>query len=106
MNIFTITVRSNITESATTRVRSKDRTVEEAFTTDWSNVESNSWSILRGYGLSTVDRAVQKLYGKNCFFHQDSGLPLGYGQIFRPVKSGGSTSVTGSIRIEVTEGAL
>ena len=87
MTIFTVTVRacSSAGETRSTRVRSNGESVfgfEEE--------------------LSTVDKAVAKIYGKGCFFHQSHGLPEGYGQIFRPVKSGGSTSVTGSIRIEAS----
>lgn len=55
-----------------------------------------------------IDRAVKKLYGKRCFFFEDSGLP-GYGQIFeaiRPTKNNsqpGNSSKTGRVRIDIEE---
>ena len=104
MKIFKITILSCSRPSLdrSTRVRSNDLTVDSTFTTDWGTEESSSWSILRDYGQSTVDRAVAKMYGKRCYFQQNHGMPLGYGQIFKPCKTGGSTSVTGSIRVEVS----
>jgi hypothetical protein len=95
MKIFTITIKpcTSNSISKTTRVRSNDLTADSTFNCDW---ETNGFR-------STVDRAVEKLYGRGCFFVQNHGLALGYGQIFKPYKGGGSgsASVTGSIRIEV-----
>ena len=93
--IFTITIKpcTSGSISQTTRVRSNDLTVDSTFNTDWET---------DGYRSSTVDRAVEKLFGKRCFFVQNHGLPLGYGQIFKPYEGGGSTSVTGRIRVEVS----
>ncbi len=95
MKIFTITIKpcTSGSISQTTRVRSNDLTVDSTYKTDWET---------DGYRSSTVDRAVEKLFGRNCFFVQNHGQPLGYGQIFRPYIGGGSYSVTGSIRVEVS----
>ena len=95
MKIFTIRIKpcASGSISRTTRVRSTDLTVDSTFNTDWET---------DGYRPSTVDRAVKKLFGKGCFFVQNHDLPLGYGQIFKFCPGGGSTSVTGSIRVEVS----
>lgn len=51
-----------------------------------------------------IDRACEKLFGKNCFWFADSGCP-GYGQILRPVSQkfgGGNSSVTPFCALTVT----
>lgn len=97
MTIFTVTVHacSSAGETRSTRVRSNGDPV-------YGLLKINMLTLGFEEELSTVDKAVAKIYGKGCFFHQSQGLPEGYGQIFRPVKSGGSTSVTGAIRIETS----
>ena len=54
-----------------------------------------------------IEKAVKKLFGKSCFWQQDSGLGRYYGQVFRPVDrkyGGGNTSVTCRARIDIEEG--
>jgi len=93
MKTLTITVKScnSSSISHTTNVRSNS-TPNDAFSTAWETA---------GYDLSPVDFAVSKIFGKNCFFFQSGGQPVGYGQIFKPAKTGGNTSVTGLVRVEV-----
>lgn len=51
--------------------------------------------------------AVEKVYGKNCFWWPDSGLGWRYGQVMRSLKptkhnsTPGNTSVTNRISIDV-----
>jgi hypothetical protein len=49
------------------------------------------------------DRAVRKLYGKTAWLWQDSGLPVGYGQITKPLRSDSYTSncITGRVCVQV-----
>lgn len=49
---------------------------------------------------AAVDRACEKLYGKNAWFWEDSGLK-GYGQIMRVCKTGGHNAVTGRVSMDV-----
>jgi hypothetical protein len=54
-----------------------------------------------------IQKAVEKMFGKTCFWFRDSGLGLYYGQVFHPVSQkygGGNSSVTCRARIDVTEG--
>jgi hypothetical protein len=47
-----------------------------------------------------------KKFGRNCFFHQDNGLPTGYGQVFEALPQrlgGGNSSKTGRVLFEVIE---
>ena len=54
---------------------------------------------------STAESIIRRVFGKNAFFHQDSGLPIGYGQVFIDNPNTGSgwsaRSVTGRVRIDV-----
>ena len=51
-----------------------------------------------------LDRAIHKIYGKDCFWWADSGLPWYYGQVCRPVGINSNTCVTSRVRADITEG--
>ena len=77
-----------------TRIRIPAR---NEFDEPWKPRELREWAI---------DRASQKLFGKNCFFWHDSGL-AGYGQVMealRPTKANsqpGNSAVTMRIAVDV-----
>ncbi len=49
---------------------------------------------------AALKRGCQKLYGKNTFWHPDSGL-RGYGQVMRPCPTGGADAVTYRAALEI-----
>ncbi len=89
MRIYTVTIRKTYgdCEEYETRVRAIDETDARA-------------------------RAIRKLYGARCHLHQDTGLPVGYGQIVRTLTSRersrrasdttwAADCITGRVRVEV-----
>ena len=50
---------------------------------------------------SRIDRAIEKMYGKNCFWWADNGLP-GYGQVCRPIGNNTNDCLTKRVRLDVT----
>jgi hypothetical protein len=65
--------------------------------------------ILSGRGLTeaTINRAIEKIYGKNCFWWADSGLGVYYGQVMKALKptknnsQPGNSSVTYRMRVDI-----
>ena len=55
---------------------------------------------LRELRAAAIERAVQRLYGRGCFWWADSGL-RGYGQVMRPCRTGGSSAVTYRASLDV-----
>ena len=54
-----------------------------------------------------IGLAVQKLYGKTCWWWSDSGLGMYYGQVCRPIPQelgGGNNCITPRIGADVEEG--
>ena len=54
-----------------------------------------------------IGLAVQKLYGKTCWWWSDSGLGIYYGQVCYPVPQklgGGNNCITSRVRADVKEG--
>ena len=54
-----------------------------------------------------IGLAVQKLYGKTCWWWSDSGLGIYYGQVCYPVPQklgGGNNCITSRVRADVEEG--
>lgn len=49
---------------------------------------------------AAIDRAARKLYGRYAFWSEDSGL-AGYGQIFKPCETGGASSVTYRMGLDI-----
>ena len=48
-----------------------------------------------------IDYAVCKIFGRTASFVQNHGLPLGYGQIFKPCSTRGLTSITNCVNIDI-----
>jgi hypothetical protein len=54
-----------------------------------------------------IDKAIIKMWGKNCFWFADNGLGWDYGQVFEALRSTrndsnpGSTSRTNRVRIDI-----
>lgn len=51
----------------------------------------------------TTMSIIRREFGRHAFFHQDNGLPLGFGQIFKNLPNTGSgwsaTSLTDRVKI-------
>ena len=56
------------------------------------------------YRGRTVATLIRRVWGRDAFFHQDRGLPDGYGQIFRRLPNTGNgwsaTSLSGRVRLD------
>ena len=70
-------------------------------------IDGHQATVLAETKTEAIERGIHKIYGTDCFWHEDSGLP-GYGQVFRalrPTKNNsnpGSSSVTYQRGITVT----
>jgi len=64
-------------------------------------LKSGEAKIWRG---RTLESLIRRVWGKKAFFHQDNGLPTGYGQIFKNLPNRGNgwsaTSMTGRVRVD------
>jgi DNA-binding XRE family transcriptional regulator len=96
MSIVTVTFRTN-PEHKTTRIRVPDV------------LEDETGTVLMGRAKMAwiIEKAIEKVFGKTCFWWEDSGLGLHYGQVMqalRPTKRNsnpGNSSVTSRIRVDV-----
>jgi hypothetical protein len=79
----------------------------------WTKVEIETIDELclypREWVAQIIDRAVERVYGKSCWWWPDSGLGLGYGQVMyalHPTKrnsSPGNSAVTGRVRLDIRD---
>lgn len=96
MSIVTVTFRTS--PEQVTRIR-----VPEHIMNEFGDEEI----VGKARELWIIERAVEKVFGKPCFWWPDSGLGLYYGQIMRALRptkrnsNPGSTSVTSRIKVDV-----
>jgi len=101
MSIVTVTFRTN-PEHKTTRIRVPERVMNEFGDEELTGKDRERW---------IIDKAVEKVFGKPCFWWEDNGLGIYYGQVMqalRPTKNNsnpGNSSVTPRIRVDVEPGS-
>lgn len=97
MSIVTVTFRTN-PEHKTTRIRVPERVMNEFGDEEITGKDRERW---------IIERAVEKVFGKRCFWWADSGLGLYYGQVMQALRATkrnsnpGNSSVTSRIRADV-----
>lgn len=96
MSIITVTFRTS-PEHKMTRIRVSSPLMNE-HGEELTGKDRERW---------IIERAVEKVFGKPCFWWEDNGLGLYYGQVMqalRPTKRNsnpGNSSVTSRIRVDV-----
>ena len=97
MSIVTVTFRTN-PEHTVTRIRVPERIMNEYGDEEVTGQDRERW---------IIEKAIEKIWGKRCFWWADNGLGLYYGQVMqalRPTKRNsnpGNSSVTSRIRVDV-----
>ena len=96
MSIITVTFRTS-PENIATRLRVPERITDE-IGEEITGKDRERW---------IIERAVEKIWGKRCFWWEDNGMGIYYGQVMqalRPTKRNsnpGNASVTSRIRVDV-----
>lgn len=97
MSITTVTFRTS-PDHKSTRLRVPERIMNEFGDEEMTGTDRERW---------IIERAIEKIWGKRCFWWADSGLGLHYGQVMealRPTKNNsnpGNSAVTPRIRVDV-----
>ena len=89
---FTATGKSD--RDTETRIRVPVR--EKFMNDDGESWEGEERLEGRALTLATINKAIEKIYGKNCFWWADSGLGIYYGQVMRSLKSSKNDSQPGN----------
>ena len=97
MSVVTVTFRTN-PEHQATRIRVPERIMNEFRDEEITGKNRDRW---------IIEKAVEKVFGKRCFWWEDSGLGLYYGQVMQALRptnrnsNPGNSSVTSRIRVDV-----
>lgn len=96
MNTVTVTFRTS-PEHTTTRIRVPEFIVNE-YDEEITGQDRERW---------IIEKAIEKIWGKRCFWWADNGLGLCYGQVMQALRATklnsnpGNSSVTSRIRVDV-----